>query len=71
MEFTQEEPTKTEEINMPEEFAKIIKDFISDISVTFPEFKPLIAKWWKDNSKTTRSSYHGQFPSRCYFTSKM
>ena len=47
MEFTQEE-SKTEEIKIPEEFSKIIKDFISDISVTFPEFKPLIAKWWKD-----------------------
>ena len=49
MEFTQEE-SKTEEIKIPEEFSKIIKDFISDISVTFPEFKPLIAKWWKDKS---------------------
>jgi hypothetical protein len=49
MEFTQEE-SKTEEINIPEEFAKIIKDFIGDISVTFPEFKPLIAKWWKNKS---------------------
>jgi len=50
MEFTQEESKTEEEIKIPEEFSKIIKDFIGDISVTFPEFKPLIAKWWKDKS---------------------
>lgn len=35
---------------MPEEFSKIIRDFISDIQTTFPEIYPLIKKWWKEKS---------------------
>jgi DNA-directed RNA polymerase specialized sigma subunit len=35
---------------MPEEFSKIIRDFITDIQTTFPEINPLIKKWWKDKS---------------------
>lgn len=42
--------TSAEECKMPEEFTKIIKDFIGDIKITFPEFGPLITKWWKDES---------------------
>jgi len=54
MSFAQEKEKEKEhtekqaETGIPEEFAKIIKDFIGDIRVTFPEFSPLIAKWWKD-----------------------
>jgi len=40
----------TEECKMPEEFPKIIKDFVGDIKTTFPEFGPLISKWWKNES---------------------
>jgi len=32
---------------MPEEFHKIVKDFIGDITNTFPEYAPIINKWWK------------------------
>jgi hypothetical protein len=32
---------------IPEEFTKVIKDFVTDIQTTFPEFCPLISKWWK------------------------
>jgi len=32
----------------PEEFQKIIKDFISDILNTFPEYSEIISKWWKN-----------------------
>ena len=32
---------------IPEEFTKVIKDFVTDIQTTFPEFSPLIYKWWK------------------------
>jgi hypothetical protein len=32
--------------SIPEEFQKIIKDFIADILTTFPEYEPLILKWW-------------------------
>jgi hypothetical protein len=35
---------------IPEEFSKVIKDFISDLKTTFPEYLPLINKWWKDSS---------------------
>ena len=45
-----ESESETEEVKIPEEFTKIIKDFIGDIKSTFPEFNPLIAKWWKDKS---------------------
>jgi hypothetical protein len=39
--------SETEERTIPEEFTKIIKDFISDILITFPEYLPIIDKWWK------------------------
>jgi len=32
---------------VPEEFAKVIKDFVIDIRNTFPEYDALINKWWK------------------------
>jgi hypothetical protein len=35
---------------IPEEFSKVIKDFVQDIKSTFPEVAPLINKWWKDKS---------------------
>ena len=36
---------------VPEEFTKVIKDFIGDLKTTFPEYNPLINKWWTDKSK--------------------
>ena len=38
------------EIEVPEEFAKVIKDFVGDLKTTFPEYNSLISKWWKDVS---------------------
>jgi hypothetical protein len=32
---------------VPEEFVKVIRDFVSDLKVTFPEYAPFIDKWWK------------------------
>ena len=39
----------TEETNtlIPEEFAKVIKDFVNDVRKTFPEYDTFIDKWWK------------------------
>jgi hypothetical protein len=37
----------TEDIIVPEEFTKVIKDFVTDIITTFPEYVPIISKWWK------------------------
>jgi hypothetical protein len=34
---------------MPDEFPKIIKDFVGDINNTFPEYCLIINKWWKPN----------------------
>ena len=36
--------------DIPDEFTKVIKDFVGDLKVTFPEYLPLINKWWKDVS---------------------
>jgi hypothetical protein len=33
--------------SVPEEFVKVIRDFIGDLKVTFPEYTPLVDKWWK------------------------
>ena len=37
----------SESQSIPEEFSKVIKDFVTDIQTTFPEFGSLISKWWK------------------------
>jgi hypothetical protein len=36
-----------EQREIPEEFNKIMKDFVSDVTNTFPEYQPIIDKWWK------------------------
>jgi hypothetical protein len=33
---------------IPEEFKKVIKDFVRDIRTTFPEYDQFVQKWWKD-----------------------
>jgi hypothetical protein len=33
--------------SVPDEFIKVIRDFIGDLKTTFPEYNPLIDKWWK------------------------
>jgi hypothetical protein len=40
-----------EELKIPDEFSKVIKDLIKDIKETFPEVIPLINKWWKEISE--------------------
>lgn len=35
------------ESSVPEEFVKVIRDFVGDLKVTFPEYIPFIDKWWK------------------------
>jgi len=34
-----------------EEFKKVIVDLVNDLKVTFPEYEPLINKWWVEKSK--------------------
>jgi len=39
--------TEEAKIVVPDEFKKVIKDFVGDLKVTFPEYESLIKKWWK------------------------
>ena len=42
---------------VPDEFPKIIKDFVLDLVTTFPEYEPIINKWWnteKDETEKVR-----------------
>jgi hypothetical protein len=41
----------SEEKKIPGEFSKVIKDFVCDLKTTFPEYQPLINKWWKDETQ--------------------
>lgn len=43
-------PNINTETDVPVEFTKVIKDFVNDIKSTFPEYAPIINKWWKDPS---------------------
>lgn len=45
-----DKPKSVEELNPPDEFYKIINDFIADILTTFPEYIGLISKWWNQPS---------------------
>ena len=35
------------EKSIPEEFVKVIRDFVGDLKITFAEYVPFIDKWWK------------------------
>ena len=41
---------ETESVSIPDEFGKIINDFIGDILITFPEYEGIIVKWWKKDA---------------------
>jgi hypothetical protein len=59
---TTNEPSKSlEEIQVPEEFHKIINDFIGDILITFPEYSGIISRWSKrsDNKESLDSDNKG------------
>ena len=32
---------------VPEEFIKVLKDFVNDLRITFPEYTHFVDKWWK------------------------
>ena len=63
-------PIKKEPINVepkepvtpPAEFFKIVNDFVGDICTTFPEYLPIVSKWWsnkeEDVEKTERVFNH-------------
>jgi hypothetical protein len=39
-------PQNIEDIVVPDEFYKIINDFITDILITFPEYSGIVSRWW-------------------------
>jgi len=41
-----EKPNTVEDLTPPDEFYKIINDFINDILITFPEYSGIISRWW-------------------------
>jgi len=41
--------TTVKPLVLPEEFVKVMRNFVSDMKTTFPEFVPLINKWWSVN----------------------
>ena len=50
-------PKSVDEIVVPEEFHKIINDFITDILITFPEYSGIVSRWWdKEADESKRSS---------------
>jgi hypothetical protein len=44
-------PKTMEELTPPDEFYKIINDFINDILITFPEYSGIISRWWNRQSE--------------------
>jgi hypothetical protein len=50
-------PKSVDEIVVPEEFHKIINDFITDILITFPEYSGIVSRWWdKESGEDKRTS---------------
>lgn len=43
----------SKEIVVPEEFSKVIKDFLADLRTTFPEYEKFIDKLWKPHDEET------------------
>ena len=48
-----EKQKSVEDLTPPEEFYKIINDFISDILITFPEYTGIISRWWNRPSENS------------------
>jgi len=44
---------------IPDEFIKIIQDFTEDIAITFPEYKPIMDKWWNNKEAALRVEHSG------------
>jgi hypothetical protein len=58
-------PNKTfDDLAIPDEFNKVINDFISDIVTTFPEYSGLIKRWWSNSADETRKKNELMFVFR-------
>lgn len=47
----------TEPTQPPEEFSKIVNDFVTDILITFPEYSGIIARWWNKDADNNDIQY--------------
>ena len=63
-------PSSLDELQVPEEFYKIISDFTGDILITFPEYSGIIGRWWgKSTPQETESVFRHclkVFPERFF-----
>jgi hypothetical protein len=63
-------PSSLDELQVPEEFYKIISDFTGDILITFPEYSGIIGRWWgKSTPEETESVFRHclkVFPERFF-----
>lgn len=51
------EPVKfVEDIKVPDEFYKIINDFVIDILTTFPEYAGIVSRWWNPTKTTNKDA---------------
>jgi hypothetical protein len=49
--MSENDTKKQEALNPPSEFRKLVDDFVNDISITFPEYRGIISKWWNRPSE--------------------
>jgi hypothetical protein len=55
--FNETEPPKSvEDIKVPDEFYKIINDFIIDILTTFPEYAGIVSRWWNPTKSENKET---------------
>ena len=45
-----------DDIKIPEEFYKIIDDFIIDILITFPEYAGIVSRWWNPTNQEKKET---------------
>jgi hypothetical protein len=45
-ESNSEPPKSVEDLKVPDEFYKIVNDFVIDILTTFPEYAGIVSRWW-------------------------
>jgi hypothetical protein len=51
------EPIKSvEDIKVPDEFYKIINDFVIDILTTFPEYAGIVSRWWNPSKSVNKDA---------------
>ena len=53
--FDNSEPPKSvNDLKVPDEFYKIINDFVIDILTTFPEYAGIVSRWWNPSKSTNK-----------------